>query len=97
APEGYQLPADEDLTQTVDVVENTNAPVTFTLSETAPATGNLEVTVLYGDESAVENACVIATNEEAGITETACDDDGDGVITFEGIQAGTYLVTLDEE
>ncbi len=96
-PDGYDPLSDGDETQVVNVVANETATATFTLTETPPATGNLDVTVLYGDESEVPNACVTVTMEEEGITETACDETGDGVVHFQDLLAGTYLVTLDTE
>ncbi|MGZ7186127.1 hypothetical protein ACXWN6_10010, partial [Streptococcus pyogenes] len=79
-----------------NVTVDTPATVRFTILETPPATGGLDVRVQFADDDAlIPDACVTVSTSMEGIDPvSACDGvEGDtnaeaGIVGFDGLQVG---------
>ena len=95
-PDGFNVPDP----QTVTIVADETAQLPIALEQTPPATGNLDVTVKYSDDTPVVGACITATSGATQID--LCDGDADdtnnidGVIGLGNIPVGQYEVGLAE-
>lgn len=98
-PNGYDLPT---APQTVSIVADATAELTITLARTAPASGNLDVTVTLDGSGPVTGACVSVTSSTDDTVISICDGDildanpADGVVGFTELPVGTYLVSIQD-
>ena len=96
-PSGYDLPAQP---QTATIAVDPGATINFQIATTPPATGGLDVTVRYSDDSLAEGACVTVTLSGDDTQRDACDGgEGDtnpepGIVGFDELPTGTYEVAL---